>query len=286
LAKEFSMDMPTPDELPGDLKQAGDVIDAAQDVINKVSDLLPDETRGIVVQISNLTGLTLGLKTSDFSSGGFTPEAMPAPFVDPFSKTVFGVKSTGLATGAIGSVIYEGPGLDVLLCGFSNPFLGGNTVNVTLTGARQATLSCRAVISSGNHCAANFVLRDTSGFALGDTVSLICLGTIPGARFLDGRTGNGTVGLAPNNDVPFTGARWQVVDGGGGSFVLRCLGNIEGPRFLDGRTGDGSAGLAPSTDPPFSGTHWGVFRIESAGAGSTAAPRPVHAVPAMHISTT
>src|SRR4029453_4267959 len=29
-------------------------------------------------------------------------------------------------------------------------------------------------------------------------------------RFLDGRTGTGDVGLAPNTDPPFTGTRWQV----------------------------------------------------------------------------
>jgi hypothetical protein len=47
------------------------------------------------------------------------------------------------ASGVEGSVTYEGDGVDVLLCGFDNPFIGDNTVNVTLTGARAPVLSCR-----------------------------------------------------------------------------------------------------------------------------------------------
>ncbi|MBV8415892.1 MAG: hypothetical protein JO251_11855, partial [Verrucomicrobia bacterium] len=57
------MDMPIPDEVPGDLKLAGDIMNAAQDVIDKISSFLPPNTRGIVIQISNMTGLTLALKT-------------------------------------------------------------------------------------------------------------------------------------------------------------------------------------------------------------------------------
>jgi len=43
---------------------------------------------------------------------------------------------------------YESDGIDVLLCSFSNPFVGSNAVNVTLTGSRAPTLSCGAVIGS------------------------------------------------------------------------------------------------------------------------------------------
>jgi hypothetical protein len=41
---------------------------------------------------------------------------------------------------------------------------------------------------------------------------LKCLGDIPGLTFLDGRTLDGTVGLAPGTDPPFTGTHWEVVD--------------------------------------------------------------------------
>jgi hypothetical protein len=36
------------------------------------------------------------------------------------------------------------------------------------------------------------------------------MGNIEGPRWLDGRTGNGTVGLAKTTDPPFTGTRWEI----------------------------------------------------------------------------
>jgi len=233
------MKMPIPDEVPGDLKLADDLINAGQDVVDKIASFIPPETRGIVIQISNMTGLTLSLKTTDFSSGGLDPSVLPAPAIGPFSQTVFGVKSASLAIGVLGNLTYESDGIDELLCSFNNPLIGSNAVNVILSGSRASTHSCRAVIGGGNRTAANFVLFDKGGFGIDDIVSLISLGSVAGPRYLDGRTADGTVGLAPNADVPFTGATWQLSDGGGGSFTLKCLGAIDGPRFLDGRTADG-----------------------------------------------
>lgn len=96
----------------------------------------------------------------------------------------------------------------------------------------------------------------------GALVSLKCLGSIPGPRFLDGRTGNGTVGLAPQLFGPFTGTKWKVF-AGGGEIELQCQGDVDGPRFLDGRTADGSVGLAPTANRPFTGTHWRVHQIDN-----------------------
>jgi hypothetical protein len=273
------MDMPIPDELPSDLKLAGDVMNAAQDVIDKISSFLPPNTRGIVIQISNMTGLTLALKTTDFSSGGLEPSVLPAPVIGPFSQTVFGVKSADIATGVAGSVTYESDGIEALVCGFDNPPGRTSTVNVTLTGSRTQKLNCRAVIGSGSQAIANFVLYDTGGFGIGDIVSLISLGSGPGARYLDGRTDDGTVGLAPNGEVPFTGTRWRVSDGGGGSFILKSLSKIDGPRFLDGRTDDGSVRLADASGPSCSGTHWEITKLGSGVSfsvrclGTTEGPR-------------
>jgi hypothetical protein len=98
----------------------------------------------------------------------------------------------------------------------------------------------------------------------GRIVALRCLGATEGPRFLDGRTDNGTVGLAPNIDPPFTGAKW-LVDQAQGHVVLRCLGAVDGPRVLDGRTENGSVGLAPHTDAPFTGASWEL--IDSGGPG-------------------
>ena len=167
----INMDMPIPDAVPGDLKLAGDIVNAPQDVIDRISSFLPPETRGIVIQISNMTDLTLTLKATDFTSGGLEPSVLPAPVIGPFSQTVFGVASTGREMDVVGSVIYESDGIDVLLCAFNNPFVGSNSVNVTLTGSLAPTLSCRAVIGSGNHAPANFVLFDTVAFESGECVS-------------------------------------------------------------------------------------------------------------------
>jgi hypothetical protein len=42
-------------------------------------------------------------------------------------------------------------------------------------------------------------------------VALKCLGDINGPRWLDGRTADDTVGLAPITGPPFTGTKWEVL---------------------------------------------------------------------------
>jgi len=99
------------------------------------------------------------------------------------------------------------------------------------------------------------VLRD------GDIVALKCLGDIEGPRWLDGRTGDGTVGLAPQLGGGYTGTKWRVTEVGNNVIALECLGHIEGSRWLDGRTGDGTVGLAPQTSG-YTGTRWEVVHLE------------------------
>src|SRR5271166_836854 len=101
----------------------------------------------------------------------------------------------------------------------------------------------------------------------GWVVVIRCLGNIEGPRWLDGRTANGTVGLAPNLNLPYTSAKWQVTDAGEGAVAFRCLGNIEGPRWLDGRTADGTVGLAPNLNLPYTGARW---QVTDAGGGAVA----------------
>jgi hypothetical protein len=88
------------------------------------------------------------------------------------------------------------------------------------------------------------------------TVGLQCRGKIAGPRWLNGLTKDGTVGLAPNRNLPFTGTSWEVAEIGADEVTLRCRGAIEGNRFLDGRTQNGSVGLAESAD--LTGTKWRV----------------------------
>ncbi len=86
-----------------------------------------------------------------------------------------------------------------------------------------------------------------------DYITLECLGDKPGPRYLDGRTHNGTVGLAPHTNPPYTGTRWRVhylkpsadnqqywiYD----HIFLYCEGTGPGDyRYLDGRTHNGTVG--------------------------------------------
>lgn len=91
--------------------------------------------------------------------------------------------------------------------------------------------------------------------------TLRCMGHVEGPRYLDGRTADATVGLAPSTSPPFSGTRWELVTVGG--TALRCLGAMPGDdRFLDAHTADGSVHLAPNTAPPFTGTHWALRDAE------------------------
>jgi hypothetical protein len=73
-----------------------------------------------------------------------------------------------------------------------------------------------------------------TNLAPGVSVSLKCLGNVPGPGFqgfLDGRTGDGSVGLAPSLNPPFTGTLWDVIDDGASNLILKCMGNVPGPAF-------------------------------------------------------
>jgi hypothetical protein len=119
-------------------------------------------------------------------------------------------------------------------------------------------LQTLAVIATTLFCSTHVEAQVLSA---GNHVSLRCLGNIPGPRFLNGRTANGTVGLAPSLGPEFNGTEWRVIRAGDGVVELRCLGDIEGPRWLDGRTADGTVGLAANTNRPFTGTRWQVVQV-------------------------
>jgi hypothetical protein len=108
-------------------------------------------------------------------------------------------------------------------------------------------------------------------------VFLQCLGDVDGPRFLDGHTQDGTVGLAPNTEDPFTGTRWEISDAGSDEVFLRCLGaSTEGAnvRFLRGNLGDGTVELVQQGGDVSSATRWRVIDAQPApngGPGVTSA---------------
>jgi hypothetical protein len=77
---------------------------------------------------------------------------------------------------------------------------------------------------------------------------------------LDGRTGDGTVGLAAKTGGRFTGTKWRLHDCGKGEIQLECLGAAKGPRWLDGVTGEATVRL--TDDNKLSGTFWKVRKVE------------------------
>lgn len=96
-----------------------------------------------------------------------------------------------------------------------------------------------------------------------DAISFRSLGAAVGPTtpvWLDGRTADGTVGLAPNFAPPFTGASWRLVPVEGRGFTMQTLGTIPGPTFLDGRTVGGTVALILSVDAAHSGAVWRIQR--------------------------
>ena len=89
-------------------------------------------------------------------------------------------------------------------------------------------------------------------------ITLKCQAVGEGPRFLDGRTHNGSVGLAPHTNPPFTGTKWEVifVPGKTNQINLYCRGTTPGNRWLDGVTQEGRVALAPTRAGAFTGTYW------------------------------
>ena len=98
-------------------------------------------------------------------------------------------------------------------------------------------------------------------------VNLECLSHLPGPRFLDGRVADGSVGLAPNTNSPFTGTWWAVVRLAPNVVKFRCMTHVQGSgrRFLDGRTSNGTVGMQPMLASSPSGEWW---QFEEQGNGS------------------
>jgi hypothetical protein len=110
---------------------------------------------------------------------------------------------------------------------------------------------------------ANRAHAEPPPFKAGDLVTLECLGDNAeddGNRYLEGRTGDGTVGLARKTGGRFTGTKWKLHDRGEGKIQFECLGDVEGPRWLDGVTGDATVQLTDGNK--LSGAFWKVMKVE------------------------
>ncbi|BAY91214.1 MULTISPECIES: hypothetical protein [unclassified Tolypothrix] len=111
--------------------------------------------------------------------------------------------------------------------------------------------------------AASQINRDHKYIRLPKVVSISCLGDVNGSRFLNGRTREGTVALAPSIEARFSGTRWEMdeIPSNGDSTVvtLKCLGDVDGYRFLDGRTREGTVALVMDIEDWLTGTKWQIL---------------------------
>lgn len=103
-------------------------------------------------------------------------------------------------------------------------------------------------------------ITSTSQLKVGDIISLRCDGTTEGNRWLDGKTEDASVWLAPSTGGIYSGTKWQVYSVNG-YYALKCLGTYEGKgwRWLDGNTATNVVALAPDTGVVYSGTQWNIL---------------------------
>jgi hypothetical protein len=137
------------------LQVLGEAVTATSDLIKSVSDLLPNETRSIVVEMDNLTSRTLTKIADNFADGGFG-QSLPKLEIAPFTSDVFSVESNGFATGVSGSCTYRAEGVGDFLVGFDNPFLGSNAVNASASPEVNAQIGPLGEKTDGNHNHARF----------------------------------------------------------------------------------------------------------------------------------
>jgi tyrosinase len=104
---------------------------------------------------------------------------------------------------------------------------------------------------------------DQGAVADGSVIALECQGSgTTMVLWLDGHTGDGSLGLSPSLNPAFSGDRWavEVLDATNNIVALKCLGSDFNPSYvyLNGETGSGTVDLKPNTGSSYSGTHWRV----------------------------
>src|SRR5688500_3664806 len=88
---------------------------------------------------------------------------------------------------------------------------GGIAAAVSLAGLRAPETVFAARFPEARIPSQSAQFPSPDSLRNGDEIVLFCLGHLNGPRWLDGRTHDGTVGLAPRTTAPFTGTRWRVV---------------------------------------------------------------------------
>jgi len=132
----------------------------------------------------------------------------------------------------------------------NGPFLNGITTNCGVNMVDSATYP-----NTGTRWMV-VDQTDTLGYYIFE-----CRGHIQtSCKYLDGRTADDSVGLAPAYSEEYPGTAWQVYTDGLYEY-FNCLEAITLGRdyWLDGRTADNSVGLAPVIGGIYTGTRWSML---------------------------
>jgi hypothetical protein len=149
-----------------------------------------------------------------------------------------------------------------------NNIVSGVNGMIAIDGVRKFFRATGQNVLAIFDCRINFsgLIKD------GSVVSFQCLGNeyYPDHVWLDGRTRDGSVGLAPNTH-DFSGTIWKArtaIDGSG-IFTFECLGTNPNPKyvFLYGGATDGSVTLVPGTFFKSPAVQWKVVETYSEAEG-------------------
>ena len=137
-------------------------VKAGNELIDALKRRLDDTDRSVVVELDNLTELTLRKVGDSHDSGGF--DTTPAPIVNPKSHSLFTSQNTVPLEGTEGCVTYVGEGINDMTICWDHPFVGGIAARVVVKGPRENRYSLEATVGSGNVGAhMRYVLFDVEG---------------------------------------------------------------------------------------------------------------------------
>ncbi|MDQ3790048.1 MAG: hypothetical protein M3422_22745 [Actinomycetota bacterium] len=155
--------------LPVAVAVAVSVIVAAPAVINGIKDILDSLgfDRSCIIEFVNATDEPLRMTVAETESGAFHDP--PRPEIAPRSSMIFTAGSRFVGEGNSGHTTTEGNGVTIFM-DWSNPFIGSNDLDVTITGPRAAEFGAVATAGGGETGAmlrCTFYYADVSRYEAG-----------------------------------------------------------------------------------------------------------------------
>ena len=188
-------------------------------------------------------------------------DIVPDKLIDP----VFGIISTPVIDLATKTLYVVAKSKTVVSVGASGDLAAGDTITLQCLSNKPGSQWLNGLTADGQVSLANAFGGDANSgtwwqvaIPTGpDALSLMNLGwTRTATVWLDGRTADGSIGLAPSTAPPFTGTSWRAHLVATGQFTLENLGTRPGPKFLQGVTAKATVDLAAA--PTYTGTRWRI----------------------------